>query len=136
IYSLTPRSEDEQVAYDVLTGNCSGTPKPEAILLVLDATNLARHLMLAAPVLAIGIPTLIVLNMSDELRNRGGKVDPAALAAQLGAPVVLISARQGEGVDRVVRFLAGAIPSPHPPLLPVLQDVPKCREWAGRVSNK
>ncbi|MFN7997766.1 MAG: ferrous iron transporter B [Bryobacteraceae bacterium] len=136
IYSLTPRSEDEQVAYDVLTGNCSGTPKPEAILLVLDSTNLARHLMLAAPVLAIGIPTLIVLNMSDELRNRGGEVDSAALAAQLGAPVVLISARQGDGVDRIVRFLAGVMPSPHPPLLPVLQDVPKCREWAGRVSNK
>src|SRR5271169_1430813 len=45
VYSLTPRSEDEQVAYDVLTGRRADTPKPDAILLVLDSTNLARHLM-------------------------------------------------------------------------------------------
>src|ERR1700730_12957159 len=49
VYSLQPRSEDEQIAYDVLTGNRADTPKPDAILLVLDTTNLARHLMLAAP---------------------------------------------------------------------------------------
>src|ERR1043165_118815 len=50
VYSLTPRSEDEQIAHDVLTGNRADTPTPEAILLVLDATNLSRHLMLAAPI--------------------------------------------------------------------------------------
>ena len=74
IYSLAPRSEDEQVAYDVLTGKRTDTPKPEAILLVLDSTNLRRHLMLAAPILALGVPTLIILNMADDLRNRGGHV--------------------------------------------------------------
>src|ERR1051326_4739552 len=60
VYSLSPRSEDEQVAHDVLTGKRADTPKPEAILLVLDATNLSRHLMLAAPILALGVPTLII----------------------------------------------------------------------------
>src|ERR1700759_5555722 len=45
VYSLTPRSEDEQVAYDVLTGRREDTPKPDAIMLVLDSTNLGRHLM-------------------------------------------------------------------------------------------
>ena len=75
VYSLSPRSEDEQVAYDVLTGARPDTPKPEAILLVLDSTNLARHLMLAAPILALGVPTLIILNMADDLRSRGGKLD-------------------------------------------------------------
>src|SRR3954466_208910 len=79
VYSLSPRSEDEQVAYDVLTGNRADTPKPEAILLVLDATNLGRHLMLAAPILALGVPTLIILNMADDLRNRSGKVNLATL---------------------------------------------------------
>jgi ferrous iron transport protein B len=73
IYSLSnPRSEDEQVAHDVLTASAPGRPKPEAVLLVLDSTNLARHLMLAAPILALGLPTLIILNMADDLRNRGG----------------------------------------------------------------
>ena len=135
IYSLTPRSEDEQVAHDVLKGLRPDTPQPEAILLVLDSTNLNRHLMLAAPILALGVPTLIILNMADDLRNRGGRVDVDALAAKLGAPVALVSARQGEGIDQVFDFLAGAMAKPFPRELPVLQDVPKCREWAGRVGS-
>jgi len=136
VYSLSPRSEDEQVAYDVLTGRRADTPKPEAVLLVLDSTNLGRHLMLAAPILALGLPTLIILNMADDLRNRGGKLDLKALAAELGAPVALVSARQGEGLDQVVEFLAGAMPKPELRQLPVLQDVPKCREWAGHVGSQ
>src|SRR3954462_2801842 len=66
VYSLSPRSEEEQVAYDVPTGNRADPPKPEPILLVLGAPNLARHLMLAAPILALGVPTLIILNMADD----------------------------------------------------------------------
>src|SRR5437588_11593101 len=98
VYSLSPRSEDEQIAHDVLAGERADTPKPEAVLLVLDSTNLGRHLMLAAPILALGIPTLVVLNMADDLRNRGGRIDLAALSKELGAPVALINGRQGEGI--------------------------------------
>jgi hypothetical protein len=108
-------SEDEQIAYDVLTGTRGDTPKPDAVLLVLDSTNLARHLMLAAPILALGLPTLVVLNMADDLRKRGGALDLDVLEAQIGAPVALISARQGEGLDRIYEFLAGAMPKPTPP---------------------
>ena len=97
VYSLNPRSEDEQIAYDVLTGTRGDTPRPQAVLLVLDSTNLARHLMLAAPILSLGLPTLVILNMADDLRQRGGHLDLEALSAQLGAPVALISARRGEG---------------------------------------
>src|SRR5512134_2913001 len=53
VYGLSPRSEDERVTHDVLMGQMPGTPRPDAILLILDATNLARHLVLAAPVLAL-----------------------------------------------------------------------------------
>src|ERR1041384_6689693 len=127
IYSRSPRSEDEQIAHDVLTGQRTDTPKPEAILLVLDSTNLGRHLMLAAPILALGVPTLVVLNMADDLRNRGGDVDQSALSKELGAPVALINARQGEGIEQVTTFLAGVMPKPAPKELPILQDVPKCR---------
>ena len=136
IYSLSPRSEDEQVAFDVLTGQRADTPKPEAVLLVLDSTNLARHLMLAAPILALGLPTLIILNMADDLRNRKGHLDLRKLSKELGAPVALISARQGEGIEQIFDFLAGSMPKPQPKQLPVLQDVPKCREWAGSVGSK
>ncbi len=136
VYSLQPRSEDEQVAHDVLTGQRADSPKPEGVLLVLDSTNLARHLMLAAPILSLGLPTLIILNMADDLRSRGGKLNLEALAAELGAPVALISARQGEGIGQIQDFLAGAMPKPAPRELPVLQDVPKCRAWAGHVGGQ
>lgn len=137
IYSLQPRSEDEQVAYDVLTGRMPGLDRPDAVLLILDATNLHRHLVLAVPVLQLGLPTLVILNMMDELRARGGEVDIAALSKELGAPVAAISAASGEGVDKVLQFLEGSTVTehrPNPPVqLPVIQDVPKCRQWATRV---
>ena len=82
IYSLDPRSEDEEVTRDVLTGAKDGLGRPDAVILILDATNLHRHLLLAAPILGLGLPTLVVLNMADDLASRGGSVDPALLAAQ------------------------------------------------------
>src|SRR5690606_29835882 len=101
VYSMTPRSEDEQVTHDVLRGAMPGIPKPDAVLLILDSTNLGRHLMLAAPILRMGIPTLVLLNMADDLRKRGGEVDTAKLADQLGVPVALISAARGEGINTI-----------------------------------
>jgi ferrous iron transport protein B len=107
IYSLEPRTDDERVSHDVLMGKMAGLPRPDAVLLVLDATNLGRHLMLAAPVLSLGLPTLVILNMADDLSRRGGALDVAALGAQLGAPVAMTSAKRGDGVDKVLQFLAG-----------------------------
>jgi ferrous iron transport protein B len=137
VYSLLPRSEDERVTHDVLTGLRPGT-EPEAVLLILDCTNLGRHLLLAAPVLNLKLPTLVILNMADDLRNRGGEVDVAKLSAELGAPVALISASSGEGVEKVHQFIQGTAAgraSVKAPLvqLPVLQDIPKCRRWASEV---
>ena len=141
VYSLTPRTEDERVTHDVLTGNMKDLPKPDAVLLILDSTNLGRHLVLAAPVLSLGLPTLVILNMAGRSRLRGGgKVDAAELAMQLGAPVALASAAKGEGVDKVFQFLAGTVQgaAPRKPMmeLPVIQDIPKCRAWAANAGNK
>src|ERR1039458_6191823 len=99
IYSLTPYSEDARVAVNVLRGRMAGTPKPDAVLLVLDTLHLTRQLMLAAPVLAVGLPTLVLLNMSDLMESRGGQIDPLKLARELGAPVAQISAVHGTGLD-------------------------------------
>src|SRR3989454_3636267 len=108
LYSLATRSEDELITHDVLKGLRPGLPRPDAVLLILDSTNLGRHLLLAAPILALGLPTLIVLNMADDLRGRGGKVDVDALSEELGAPVALISASRGEGLAAVTKFLNSA----------------------------
>jgi len=105
VYSLTPYSEDAKVAVDVLKGDMPGTPKPDAVLLVLDSLHLTRQLMLAAPVLALGIPTLVLLNMSDLMESRGGSIDSLQLARELGAPVAQISATHGTGLDSVPLFL-------------------------------
>src|SRR5579883_69343 len=140
VYSLNPRSEDEQVTRDVLAGEMAGIPKPDAVLLILDCTNLARHLVLAAPILALKLPTLVILNMADDLASRGGKVDTAELAGELGAPVALISAAKGDGVEKVFQFMEGTaagttsltVPKVE---LPVLQDIPRCRQWAQQVGS-
>ena len=60
--------------------------------------------MLAARVIALGLPTLVVLNMADELHKQGGHVDVAELARQLGTPVALVSATTGEGVGAILEF--------------------------------
>ena len=136
VYSLSPRSEDERVAHDILTGTMPDFPRPDAILLILDSTNLGRHLMLAAPVLALGLPTMIILNMADDLRARGGELDAQALSRQLGAPAVLASAARGEGLEAVWDFLATRSAPPAPVDASALQDVPKCHAWAARLGRR
>src|SRR5579875_2459739 len=125
VYSLHPRAEDEQVTHDVLTGEQPDFPKPDAIILILDVTNLGRNLVLAAPILSLGLPTLILLNMADDLAVRGGKVDVAALSSELGCPVALISASKGTGIDGIQQFLLGTavrLNAPPPRIeLPILQ---------------
>ncbi len=135
VYSLTPKSEDEKVAVDVLTGQMPGTPRPDAIILVLNSTNLHSHLVLAARVIALGTPTLVLLNMADELRKQGGHVDVLSLARQLGTPVALVSATTGEGIVAVQNFLDSAVASPEPLELPVVGSTRGYREWAVRVGE-
>ena len=140
VYSLNPRSEDEQVTRDVLTGAMKDVPKPDSVLLILDCTNLGRHLVLAAPILSLKLPTLVILNMADDLKSRGGEIDTAELSLQLGAPVALISASRGEGIEKVFQFMQGTAAgrgAVDKPLieLPVLQDVPRCRQWAHQIGH-
>ena len=140
IYSLATYSEDARVAVDVLTGKMPGVPPPDCVLLVLDATHMNRQLMLAAPVFSIGLPTLVLLNMSDQLEARGGTVDTLAMAKELGHPVALISAAQGRGIDLISLFLDRAGQTVEealrPVQLPVLQSAASCRSWATQVTAR
>jgi ferrous iron transport protein B len=140
VYSLMPRAEDEQVTHDVLKGLRPDFPKPDAVILILDVTNLGRNLVLAAPVLSLGLPTLVLLNMADDLAARGGKVDIGSLASELKSPVALISAAKGTGIDSIQQFLLGTAARLNaPPIrveLPVLQDVPECRKWAANLGKR
>ncbi|HTW61281.1 MAG TPA: ferrous iron transporter B [Terracidiphilus sp.] len=138
IYSLTPYSEDARVAVEVLRGKMPGTPKPDAVLLVLDSLHLTRQLMLAAPVLAVGLPTLVLLNMSDLMESRGGKIDTLKLARELNAPVAKISATQGTGMQAVPLFLnqPGNGTTAQPLTLPVVGNAASAHTWAAQVSRR
>jgi ferrous iron transport protein B len=139
IYSLSPYSEDARVAVDVLRGRMPGTPKPDAVLLVLDSLHFTRQLMLAAPVLALGLPTLVLLNMSDVMKSRGGKIDTLQLARELNAPVAQISATQGTGMDAVPLFLnqpGNGTATQAPLTLPVLGNAASAHTWAAQVSRR
>ena len=142
VYSLSSTSEDARVAVDVLHGRMPGTPPPDAVLLVLDALHLQRQLMLASPILALGLPTLVLLNMADVMAARGGKVDSLVLAQELRCPVALISAAHGTNLDTIPAFLqragepAAASAGPPPIVtLPVLQNPVSCRKWSALVSE-
>jgi ferrous iron transport protein B len=135
IYSLVPKSEDERVAIEVLQGTMPGMSRPDAVIVVLNSNNLNTHLVLAARVIALGLPTLVLLNMADELHKQNGAVDVLSLARQLGTPVALVSAATGDGLEAVTNFLSAASPVPEPLELPVVGSTRSVREWAVRVGE-
>ncbi len=141
IYSLDSYSEDARVAVDVLHGHMPGTPSPDAVLLVLDSLHLRRQLTLAAPVLSLGLPTLVLLNMSDLMESRGGEVDTLALAQELGVPVAKISASRGTGLDSITHFLdrKSEVVQPRSVAkleLPVVGNARSYRQWATGISTR
>ncbi|CDE06539.1 ferrous iron transport protein B [Anaerotruncus sp. CAG:390] len=101
IYSIRPYTQEEIVTRDFIIDG-----KPDGIINIVDATNIERNLYLTLQLLELRIPTVIALNMMDEVRANGGSVDIAKISAMLGVPVVPISAAKGEGVselaDRIV----------------------------------
>ena len=108
VYSLYPRSEDERVACDVLLGQSAGEKRPDALVCVLDATNLRRGLRLVLALKRLGLPCLVVLNMADLAAGRGLHIDPQALARALNLPVVSSVAVQAGGDAAVRDWLAPA----------------------------
>jgi len=107
-YSLDARSPDEQVAADAVR-----EARTDLVVLVVDASGLARSLVLAGQVALVGAPTVVALTMSDVARTREVAVPPAALAARLGVPVVAVDPRTGAGVDVLARTVAAALEAPH-----------------------
>ena len=98
IYSMSPYSSEELVSRDFVLQE-----KPRAIINIVDATNIERNLYLSMQLLEMGIPTVIALNMMDEMVGNGGSVDVNAMEEMLGVPVVPISAAKNQGVDELVR---------------------------------
>ena len=107
-YSLFPRSVDEQVTCDVLFGQAQGEKRPDLVVCVVDATNLRRNLRLVLASKRLGLPCVLALNMNDLAEKRGIRIDPRALSAELGLPVVCTVAIQANGVDDLIRLFDDA----------------------------
>jgi ferrous iron transport protein B len=108
-YSLEPSSPDEEVTRDVVLGKQSGERLPDALLLVLDATNLDNHLRFALQIVDLGLPTVVALNMVDLARRDGLVIDRAVLERELGVPVIETVAVRRQGMDEIKEALSGAL---------------------------
>ena len=97
IYSLRPYTAEEIVTRDFILKN-----KPDGIINIVDATNLERNLYLTLQLLTLRVPTVLALNMMDELTGNGGSIDTDRLSQQLGVPVIPICAASGDGVEALI----------------------------------
>ena len=98
IYSLSPYTAEEVVTRDFLLVN-----KPEAVINIVDATNIERNLYLTLQLMEVGVPVVVALNMMDEVRQNGDSIDVPLLSQNLGLPIVPISAAKNEGCEELVQ---------------------------------
>jgi len=97
-YSLEPASPDEAVTRDVLLGRQKGERRPDALVVVLDASNLDNHLRFCLQLIELGLPTIVALNMVDLAKRDGLELDPKAVERELGVPVVETVAVRRRGI--------------------------------------
>ena len=97
IYSMSPYTSEELVSRDFLLNE-----KPEGIINIVDATNIDRNLYLTMQLLEMDVPTVVALNMMDEVVDNGGSVDVKGLETMLGVPVIPISAMKNQGVQELI----------------------------------
>ncbi len=112
-YSLEAQSPDEAIARDVLLGRRSDTRRPDAVISVVDASNLERNLYFTSQIADLGMPVIVALNMIDVAEQKGIRIDPGALEQQLGLPVIPMVASRGKGLVELKARLAQAIATPH-----------------------
>ncbi len=104
-YSLSPVTPDEQVTLEVIEGRRHGEAAPDAIVAVVDATNLRMNLRLVLELLRLGKPTMVALNMADVARAEGLDIDVAGLARELGCPVVETVAVKSDGHAQLLALM-------------------------------
>jgi ferrous iron transport protein B len=122
-YSLDPSSPDEEVTRDVVLGRQQGERLPDALLIVLDATNLDNHLRFALQLIGLGLPTVVALNMVDLARRDGLTINTARLSEELGVPVIETVAVRRRGLDEVKEALGIAVTAERKPRAPAAEFV-------------
>lgn len=121
IYSIYPRSLDEQIVAEILLDHHSAST-PDKIVVIADATNLKRGLLLLSQIMDIGLPTIFALNMMDLVAKAGISYDIKKLSAKLGIPVVPINARMGIGLDELKRVIASPVAAASKPVFSIWEE--------------
>ncbi|MBD2702778.1 ferrous iron transport protein B [Spirosoma sp. BT702] len=111
IYSIYPKSLDEQIVTDVLA-NSNHPDYPDVTIVVIDASNLHRNLLLFTQVIDLGVPVVLALNMLDVAKDEGKEVNAVRLAMQFQVPVVRINARTGEGLEPLKKAVLSQLRQP------------------------
>jgi ferrous iron transport protein B len=136
VYELHLESPEACIAREVLERG-RGVGRPDAVVVLVDACNLTRNLVLVGELLAYDVRVVVALNMIDLAQRRGLTVDPSVLARRLGIPVVPMVARRGEGLDALKRTIGGVLASPaqeRPADLPRGSDcVEQLSTWADGI---
>ena len=114
MYSLSVRSPDEEIALKVLRGESTGLPRPDAVLCVVDASNLERNLFLVTQVMELGLPVLVALNMVDMAEARGVRLHPDELSQKLGIQFIPTQAHRGKGLVELRAALGRKLAGPGP----------------------
>ncbi|MCK5369536.1 MAG: ferrous iron transporter B, partial [Cyclobacteriaceae bacterium] len=104
-YSLYPKSLDEKVVFDTLIDK-SNSAHPDIAILIVDASNIKRNLLLFTQVVDLDIPVILVLNMLDVATNRGQRVSPTSIAKFFSVPTISLNARTGQGVGLLKKAIA------------------------------
>ena len=113
LYSLDATSLDEQIARDIITGEQAGVPKPDAVIAVVDATNLERNLYLVTQLFDFDVPVVVALTMIDVFEKQKHEIDIEMLSAQLKTPVVAINAKTGRGKVELADKVAAVLGKTH-----------------------
>lgn len=109
LYSLDATSLDEKIASEIIRGQQPGIPKPDAIVAVVDATNLERNLYLVTQLFEFGIPVVIALTMVDVFERQKHEIDVEMLSTLLKAPIVGVNARSGRGMEGLAEAVSSVI---------------------------
>lgn len=125
MYSLNPTTLEERIAVEAVLGGSPSRHKPDAALVVADATNLERNLFLVSQVLEHDLPVVVALNMMDLADAEGLQIDVEGLAKELGCPVVPVSARTGRGLDELVHTLSSTLEKGST-RIPIIQQAIAC----------
>lgn len=132
-YSLTPATPDEEVTREMVMGLRAGEAAPDALVAVVDATNLPMNLRLVLELRRLGRPMIVSLNMADVARARGLQIDVARLSAELGVPVVETVAVQSRGHEALLAQLEKQAEWPTPPVVADTPTLPELQREVRRI---